>query len=76
MCEAYCYIHWGQKNDQNSNTGCHNHGRTHAIKKKCSSHSHSHKSEAVTCHAVIQSNSIWLREKLSVALSNMENVEY
>jgi hypothetical protein len=68
FAEAYCYIHWGEKIDGCTDVkkGCP--ARTH---KKCIGHAHH--SSLTSCHAVVQSNSTWLREEVSAALRQIDS---
>jgi hypothetical protein len=83
--EAFCYIHWGDKVDDPKK--CQNNykdpkndpkgskrgpkGPKDVCTRKCLGHCHH--SSATKCHAVIQSSRVWLRESISLALSEMDS---
>ena len=80
--EAFCYIHWGEKvSDKTLHTHSHSHSLSHGrraqknVAAKCNGHTHQHHATATACHAVVQSHSMWLREAISVALSQMDAEE-
>lgn len=77
IAEAYLYIHWGDKVAETCSG--HHHSHSHSPNKNKNKSAtkictgHAHHSTATSCHAVVQSTSVWLREQVSSALRQIEH---